>query len=262
MSEDERKSILEDMEVQGFPLEVETSEVLEALGWRVTNQAAYLDYEKKKYRTVDIIADKKVLHKPPKMIFEVWLIIECKKSTKPWVFYASDFDYNKPLTSLKAITSTRYFINELADQRKSQDRLLDLMTNQFMQQNHHMSPILGKLAYIPFEPFTGGQGRSIHKATMQVCNAILDLENRQFEKMKITLPYGLIFMPLIVLDGHLYTYKNKELNSEDGVYYYSRYADSSFMLEIVTKGFLTTYLELFEGQIKNFQKKQTNPNIQ
>jgi len=261
MSEDEREKILEDIEAQGFPLEVETSEVLEAHSWEVTNQAAYLDYEKKKYRTVDIIAEKNVLL-TKQMTFDLWMVIECKKSTNPWVFYASDFDLNKPETRCKAVASTQFFICELAYQKKSHKRLLNLMVNQFMLQNHLMSPILGKLAHIPFEPFTGGQVRSIHKAKMQVCNAVLDLEDRRFREMRLPHLYGLIFMPLIVLDGHLYSYKNEKLNSEDGIYYCATYADSSFMFEIVTRSFFSTYLELIEDEIKNFQKKHKNPNIQ
>ena len=253
MSEDERKRILKDMKAQGFPLEVKTSEVLEAHGWEVTNQIAYLDYEEEKYRTVDIIAEKNLLL-TPKLTLDLWLVIECKKSTKPWVFYASDFDLNKPEPKRKAVSSTQFFICELAYQKKSHEKLLNLI-NQFMLKNHLFSPIFGKLAHIPFEPFTGGQGGSIHKATMQVCNAILDLEDRQFQEMQFKFPGGLIFMPIIVLEGNLYSYENKKLNSEDALYYYATYADSAFMLEIVTKGFLNTYLELIEDQIKNFQKK-------
>jgi len=260
MSEDEIKRILGDMEKQGFPLEVQTSQILEAHGWEVTNQAAYLDYEEKKYRTVDIIAEKNILL-TPKLTLDLWLVIECKKSTKPWVFYASDFDLNKPETRRKAVSSTQFFISQLAYQKKLHKKLLNLV-NQFMLENHFLSPIFGKLAHIPFEPFTEGQGGSIHKATMQVCNAILDLENRRFQEFELPTPYGIIFMPLIVLDGRLYTYKNEKLNSEDALNYYATYADSAFMLEIVTKGFLNAYLELIEAQIKNFQKKYPSPNIQ
>ena len=257
MSEEEIKNILKDIEEQGFPLEVKTSEVLETHDWKVTNQVAYLDSEEKKYRTVDIVAEKNILLKPPKLRFDVYLVIECKKSSEPWVFYASDFDLNKPEIKSKAIASTQSFIGELAYQGKSHERLRNLMITQFLLQNHLISPIFGKLGYIPFEPFKGGQGRSIHKAQMQVCNAILDLEDRQFEEeVEITFPHGIIFIPIIVLDGHLYTYENEKLNPEEGLYYYVTYADSSFMIEIVTEGFLDTYLSTIEEQIKNFQTRE------
>ena len=257
MSEDEIKRILKDIEKQGFPLEVKTSEVLEARGWEVTNQVAYLDYEKEKYRTVDIVAIKNILLKPSELGFDVHLVIECKKSSKPWVFYASDFDLNDPEIRRKAVASNQFFIWPLEHKRKTLEKFFSLITGQFLLQNHLISPIFGKLAYIPFEPFTQGQRGSIHKARMQVCNAILDLENRQYQEMNFTFPYGVIFIPVIVLDGHLYTYKNGELHVEEGLYYHVTYVDSAFMIEIVTQDFLDTYLDIFESQIKKFQTEHS-----
>ena len=256
MSKDEKKDIVEDMEKQGFPLEVKTSEVLEAHDWEVTNQAAYYDSESGKQRTVDIIAEKDLL-KNAKFTIGLFLVIECKKSTKPWVFYASDFDLNKPEIRRKAVSSSQFFIHTPAHQKKSGEGLLKSI-NQFLLQNHLMSPIFGRLAHIPFEPFTGGQVRSIHKARMQVCNAILDLERRftrVHEETKFPYPYGIILIPIIVLDGHLYTYKNKQLNPEKGLYYYCSYADYAFMIEIVTEDFFDIYLNTIEEQITKFQKK-------
>lgn len=85
MSEDEMKKILDDMEQYGFPLEVKTSEALKAYDWKVSNQVDYLDSEKKKERTVDILAEKNVLTKPlgdpatSNWDFDLGLVIECKK---------------------------------------------------------------------------------------------------------------------------------------------------------------------------------------
>ena len=256
MSHNEKKRILRDIEEQGFPLEVKTSEVLEAQGWEVSNQVAYLDYEKRKQRTVDIVAEKDLL-KNAELTVGLFLVIECKKSTKPWVFYATDFNLNKPEQTRKAVSSSQFFIHTPPHLKKSGERLLKSI-NQFLLQNHLMSPIFSRLAYIPFEAFTGGQLRSIHKARMQVCNAILDLE-RRFTRMhketKFPAPYGIIFIPIIVLDGHLYAYKNKQLNLEKGLYYYCTYADYAFMIEIVTEDFFDTYLSTIEEQIESFQVK-------
>ena len=257
MPEDEKKRILRDMEEQGFPLEVKTSEVLKDYGWKVTNQAAYQDYEEKKYRTVDMVATKNILLELDKLGFDLCLVVECKKSTKPWVFYASDFDFNKPETRRKAVASAQFFISSQAYQTESHvnERLQDLIIKQFLLQNHLGSPIFGKLAYIPFEPFTKGQGRGIHKAQMQVCNAVLDLNEEQFQEMEFTFPYGTIFIPVIVLDGHLYSYENGELNTEKGLYYYVTFADSALMIEIMTEDFLDTYLDIIDSQIKSFRAK-------
>jgi len=252
MPENEISQILKDMEEHGFPLEVKTSEVLETKGWEVTNQAAYTDYEEGKQKTVDVIAEKDLL-KNAELTVGLFLVIECKRSTKPWVFYATDFNLNKPEQTRKAVSSSQFFINKRPGARKSGEILLKLM-DQFLLQTHLRSPIFSKLAYIPFEAFTGGELRSIHKARMQVCNAILDVEKR-LKETKFPVSYGIVLIPIIVLDGHLYTYKNKQLNPEKGLYYYFTYVDYSFMIEIVTEDFFDTYLSTIEEQIENFQAK-------
>lgn len=70
---------------------------------------------------------------------------------------------------------------------------------------------------------------------MQVCNATLDLEDRQFPEMNFTFSYAIVFIPVIVLEGHSYTYEDGELSPEEGLYYYVTYADSAFMIEITTE---------------------------
>jgi len=141
MSDKEKKDVLKDIEEQGFPLEVKTSEVLKKYGWEVTNQFSYLDYETKKYRTVDVVALKNILESD-KMVVDVNLVIECKKSAKkPWVFYSSDFDLNNLETRRTIVSSTQFFINSLAYQKKAHEKLNRLMVDSFVFQSHFMSPI-------------------------------------------------------------------------------------------------------------------------
>jgi hypothetical protein len=94
MSKDEIEKIKADMEIQGFPLEVNTSKILEAHGWEVTNQSSFLDAEIGRNRTLDIIAEKNVVL-DSKWTFDIWLCVECKKSNKPWVFYSTNLDLSK-----------------------------------------------------------------------------------------------------------------------------------------------------------------------
>ena len=89
---------------------------------------------------------------------------------------------------------------------------------------------------------------------MQVCNAILDLKE-QAEEMHLAFPYGIVLIPIIVLDGHLYIYENEKLSREMGLYYYVTYASNTFMIEIMIESFLDTYLSTIEEQIRNFQAK-------
>jgi len=111
MTEDEVKKILEDMKKQGFPLEVRTSEILKAHDWEVTNQAAYTDIEKGKHRTVDIVAEKNVFYKPNELGFDIRFVIECKRTTKSWVFYSSDIDLDKEEIRRKFVPGNQLDIN-------------------------------------------------------------------------------------------------------------------------------------------------------
>jgi len=252
MSADEIANILKDIKEQGFPLEVRTSEILEAHDWEIRNQFGYLDHEEKKPKTVDILAKKNILHDVNRLVLDVHLVIECKRSTKPWVFYASDFDLNKQGISLRAVAASQFFIDPLAFKKRVHENFDEIMSS-FLLKIHLKSPIFEKWAHIPFEPFSGGQVRDIHKARMQVCNTILDLMRGRFDIQQLTSPYGTILMPIIVFDGHLYTYRDEKLNAEKGLYYFFSYANSSFMIEVVTKDFFDEYLDIVDGQIKHLQ---------
>lgn len=254
MSEEEAERILEDMEEQGFPLEVRTSEILKDHEWEVTNQAAYSDIESKKHRTVDIVAEKNVLYEPKELGFDLWLLIECKRSIKPWVFYCSDFDLDSEEIRRKFVSSTQFSINQLAYQKRLHEKIIDRIANRFLLKNKLAPPIFGKLAYASFEPFTKGKGKSIHKAQMQVCSAILDQEKKPDYMSGMTVfPYGILFVPIIVFDGHLYTYENGKLKTTEGLYYYVSLYETAFMIEILTIKFFERYLNTLERNMQSFK---------
>jgi len=79
--------VKEDIQKSGFPLEIEVSSILNKFGWEVQNQAFYLDEQEKKSRAIDIIASKFVAVKSESFTnYNTYLVIECKKSQKPWLF--------------------------------------------------------------------------------------------------------------------------------------------------------------------------------
>jgi len=256
MSDDEVKRILEDMEKQGFPVEVRTSEILKAHDWEVTNQAAYSDIQKGKHRTVDIVAEKNVLYKPDKLGFDIWLVIECKRSTKPWAFYSSDIDLDKEEVRRKFVSSSQLDINQIAYQKGLHEKIIDLIRNRFLFKNRLALPTFRKLAHASFEPFTEGKGMSLHKAQMQVRSAILDMEeNLDYMERMTAFPYGIFFVPIIVFDGHLYTYENRELKTTEGLYYYVTMYGSAFMIEILTIQFFERYLTTLEANTQSFKSE-------
>jgi hypothetical protein len=252
MAEDETAKILKDMNERGFPLEVTTSELIKTHGWEVTNQAAFSDAEKGTNRTIDLVAEKSIISKAT-MGFDIWLIIECKRVTKPWVFYTSDLKLTNEEIHRKIVSSTQFAINDATYRRKLDTILPPLIINNFIFDNKLAPPIFGKLAYSSFEPFTNGKKLSIHKARMQLCNAILYFEKAVIQDRMLDLPYGILFVPIIVLDGRLYTYENNRLSPATGLYYHVTYHGYGFMIEIVTADFLASYLKNIEVIITNFQ---------
>lgn len=77
---DMEKRIIDDIKRSGIPTEIRVSSILRRNGWDVANQLPYDDSGT--IRPIDIIAFKAI---SPNM--GLGLVIECKKSEKPWVFY-------------------------------------------------------------------------------------------------------------------------------------------------------------------------------
>lgn len=256
MSDDEVKKIQADMEKQGFPLEIKTSEILEAHGWEVTNQASYLDLELGKNRTIDIVAEKNVILNS-KWGFDIWICIECKKVKNPWVFYTTDLDLNKEELRRKVVSSTHFSVNQSAHKKGNMERLSNLVIGQFLLQDHYTQSIFKKLAHNSFEPFVEGKGLSIHKARMQVCNMVLHLEkNVSIEALSmIDSPYFILYIPIVVLNGRLYAYQNSKLNGIEGLNYHVSYFNASFVIEIVTAKSFEKYLDNLEQIMLRFKSQ-------
>lgn len=129
-NESEAARITKDLEKYGFPLEVITTKSLNAKGWETTNQATFQDIETKKFRTVDIIAQKNLL-KINDMPIELLLVIECKssfKESKPWIFYASPYTLNDDEMKRKTVASAQHMASSVAYQKKSADRIISART--------------------------------------------------------------------------------------------------------------------------------------
>lgn len=254
MSDDEIKKIQTDMMIQGFPLEVKTSEILEAHGWEVTNQASYLDLETGKNRTIDIMAEKNV-SLGSKFAFDIWICIECKKVAKPWVFYTTDLDLSKEGLRRKIVSSTHFSVNKSAQKRENLDKLIKLVTGHFLLESYYSKSIFKKLAHSSFEPFTNGEGLSIHKARMQVCNMVLYLEkNVGVDALSmIYSPYLLLYLPVIVVDGRVFFYQNNQLNSIEGLHYHVPYYQASFVIDVITANSFEKYLNNLEQLMLNFK---------
>lgn len=249
MVDDELKNIKADMEKQGFPLEVNTSRVLEAHGWEVTNQPSYVDLATRKVRTIDVLAEKNVFLNS-KWTFDIWLCVECKKVSKPWVFYASNIDLTKEEIRRKVVSSTHFS----ATKKGNFQRLSNLAIGDFLLGNRYPKSIFNKLAYNSFEPFTEGKGLSIHKARMQVSNMVFYLENSMGNEISsmIKAPCFLLYIPVIIVDGTLFAFENDELKNVDGLFYHMSHFQSTYVIDVVKATAFEKYLNNMEQTMVDF----------
>jgi hypothetical protein len=244
--------ILEDMEKQGFPLEVQVTEMLKTHGWHVSNQEAYFDRETGKQRTIDIESIKDI-ELPKELAFQIRLIVECKKCSKPWVFYVSDMSKEEIRRELRFYSQVHIdTLDQLAFQKKPPE--INELTTQVLFLDKIVQPVFDKLSHITYEPFTNGQGNSIHKARMQVCKALRDMNQHLAQDREVEIPHYILLKPVIILDGQIYTYQDQNLNTKEGLYYSVSLYYDRFIIEVVTIGFLDKYLREIENSINNFQK--------
>lgn len=250
MVDDEIKNITADMEKQGFPLEVNTSRILEAHGWEVTNQPSYLDFETRKTRTLDILAEKNVVL-GSKLTLDIWLCVECKKVSNPWVFYAADLDLSKEELRRKIVSSTHFS----ATKKGNPQKLSGIVFNNFILKNRYPESIFSKLAYNSFEPFTGGKGLSIQKARMQVSNMVYYLETSLGNELTSTMntPYFLLYIPVIVLEGNLFVYEDDQLTRSDGLFYHLSRFQATYVIDVVRAVTFEKYLDNLEQMMSKFQ---------
>ena len=251
---DEFERIKNDIKKSGFPLEIEVSEVLKRHEWRVLNQQYYFDRDERKVRTIDIlayVADHSQVgdYKP----FHVSLIIECKSSSKPWVFWTTQ--KNKELFSFP-VTLVKHWAKPRGITR---ERKMYYDWLKWMSYSHIYSPDLDRVALIHYEPFKKGKGREIFEASNQVMKA-LSFELMRDKECTLKVPdlHPLfILYPVIVFDGHLF-----ELRTENGdlkllPVKYLQYSTStlgeSFLIEVIKKEFLSTYLEKLKAEINTMK---------
>jgi hypothetical protein len=257
MIKEETKRILQDMEKHGFPLEIRTSETLKNTGWTLRNQVGYIDSEQGVHRTIDIVATQPILEKPTEYSSELWLVTECKKNAKPWVFNVSEFKTDPRADRFNTFVPVQDYIYEQAYQAHYHEKIRSAIVDKFWLQKRLFQPIFTKIAHIPFEPFTEGKGESIHRAQMQLCNSIIYFQE---QLNRINFPSAVIFVPVIVFDGRLYAYQNGGLELTQGLFYEVNYQESMFFIEIVTIDFLEKYLKNLGDRIKAFQKAWGSPS--
>src|SRR5260370_11586913 len=87
--------ILEDVHKTGSPTEIIAASLMRSRGWYVLHNPSYLDDSEGRSREFDIRAYRGLSETISDRRYSVgiYLMVECKKSEKPWVFFTTPADH-------------------------------------------------------------------------------------------------------------------------------------------------------------------------
>lgn len=244
-----RQRILRDLKDVGFSLEIRCSAILVSNDWRVLNQVSFADPESTKLRSVDIVAKRFKLDREPDKWVELYLVVECKKSSKPWIFYSPGVDISE-------IHREHYFPTSKVLKESYSNSKLPLS---FHFGNHRVNR--KKRGLIPVVAFSGGSSRAIFTAANQVTKSAFssfvrrDTQLKQiFKKRKES---GILVVhPIIVLEGNLFSstlLKSGDLDATEANWIVydcpisfgsERIPENRLLVDVVTIDFLDQYILL------------------
>lgn len=223
-----RKTILD----SGFPTEIEVAEILRADGWLAINQAPYFDSQKDDYQFIDIFALKQ----------NVGLIIECKKSFKgqPWVF----------------LTQSR---NDLWVAAASITQLLIGLSNKkkpaYPPNSHWLDPSTRVGTIFAYALNKTGDERGKKREN----SFLIALKQIQSEMTHFFGPQFFPIYPIIVYDGEIYEFTNKEIDLKPLDYLQYIHAQLKdnvilpFLIDVVNIRYFSEFLMMID---KEFPPKQ------
>lgn len=264
------QKIIDDLEKVGFPAEVEISSELDKQHWIVYNGALFEDDEENKPREIDVHAvniDDSLAKKVKKKVKEgdenkliAHLVIEVKKSDKPWIF----FDNGR--TSWPQIPPQN-FMSETEDLHYL---LFDDLKKYGLRNHRYINAKFHKSYHVAFSKPTAPS--VIYEALIKTSKALEYFKTH----------YGIggysfhLFIPIIVVDGSLWSanlrkngkVKLKSVNNlfvtfgrlvkeEDGNFY-----EEEQICEVVTRSSFKHSLKVIEIDNREIYKSWTNYRIE
>jgi hypothetical protein len=263
MTEDFKKKILESIKKGGFASELRVSEIFNSRDWLTLNNYIYFDKEKKVNREIDILCIKNCSQNEfSKLELKISLVIEVKKSEKPWVFFMSK---NEPTTLEHSFFSLSTYRN------------ISYLTVETLYNNYPRQKI-NKVSTSHTEAFREEGISNIYKAIDSAVKATYyfhnvdelsrkninredDFASELFEPIDKEKPSKLhIFIPVIVFEGFLIEASldsKSELQIQEGNYipYESYYIDDSgiehsYAVDIIKLEYLNEYLLEIENWLE------------
>lgn len=266
MSTEEERNILDDMEKTGFPLEVDVTNWLMEKGWSVFPQYTYFDEHTKKIRAIDVLAF--YLRKGLRLTDSPRLIVECKKSEKPWIFHCTRRFQDLAQPSQKgmdvlAFTSISYTLLSLFQ--------LHTEINESL-----IEPIIARAAKIHFFNRDLPRAYSCHVAFRGQKNYSPDDFHKAIYQIRGTclhLAKGVPKWPIlatIVLRGKLFEYTRGSTREElkprkhilfstlglipQGEVEPSQYSFPPAIIDVVTDTYFSDYLKLLEKDFEGLRR--------
>lgn len=253
-NKDKIEKIKEDIEKSGLPLEIDVNDILRKRGWEVSNQRYYLDQVEKKPRYTDIVATRLEEIKSPKLDrLNITLIMECKRSSKPWVFYTV------PKGEMHEPSFGQVFLIKFNSQPK-----LPYPEYKLFWHSHYFLGNVNKIAIRSYVAFAEGKN-GINTAINQSLKALIYNKN-ETSVLLTKLPrevWGviIIYYPVVILDGEIYECEKNKNGLKISKATYEQYEvhygvsetvkEETYLVDIVKKEFLHKYLTWLDDEISS-----------
>ena len=260
-----KSKIVDDLKKSGFPCEVSVASELDRKEWIVYNNALFLDSEENKSREIDIhavlvdysLSHKKKLKQGDENKLITHLVIEIKKSDKPWIFFKNGS------TSWPQIPTQNFKFSK--EKNEFCEMLFEDLKKYGLTENRYIRAPLHKSYHVGFSD--PSKTSAIFEALVKVNKALKYFKN-QYGTGKFVLHY---FVPLIVVDGTLWSANInkkgdlivKEVNKLFVVYCeMNKFKDFSFeeeqICEIVTRKEFRNHIKTIHNDNKGLYKAWTN----
>lgn len=200
------EKITELVENTGFPLENDCVRLLSSKGWILSKGQPFLDPDESILRELDMSAIKMETYgvrNLPMPMASISLMIECKTSKRPWIFFPASTGMYDPLSSIRHDTSIERLLPSGPLAAPAQVSADDLAS----WGHPYSQPVSYANTYLVFagKP-KDASGREIRSALMTTVKSTDDQMKRMNKNLKsLASPgYATFYYPIVVFRGGLF----------------------------------------------------------
>lgn len=272
-SESLEAKIRAELRKTGFPTEITSARVMETYGWGVLHSPSYLDDVERRSREFDLRAYQKwAVHQAGDSdTFDVlvYLIVECKRSDKPWVFFTTPQSHDAETEALLIRTrvSSPIFWSNMANTPS-------LIPFEELCDTHHYF-MASRRARTYYEPLKGQEqadhGQAIYPAIMSATKATL-FHQGTMPPLPLMIFYPLVIFNGLMFDAHVVTDDDIELQPVEYIQVAHHYIEPpnprdgnnhprqhDFIVDVVTPNYLRSYLMQLEREHQEIARRLHEP---